>query len=229
MLTLDREAERFAFEDGWDLLIPYSMERYDGRQAQVTAIPKISRTVRSFLRKFEDAPFSDGALAWLWERVRTHEQEWGYYGGKFRWRRCKIYRAAPSAALPEPLSETRLLTPADDSCNLTTYRIAETLSAGCLAVGTVQNGRIVSVAVTHGSVRDAETGQTVELGVETAPCARGKGYAASSLAYATRVLLDGGFVPEYRCTLSNRASSKVAERVGYRRVGEACYLLMRRK
>ncbi len=228
MLTIDREGERFAFLNEWDLLIPYSMEQYDGEEPEVTAIPKISRTVRAFLRKFEAAPFSSEALDWLWARVQPHEAEWGYRGGKYRWRRCRICRIPSGTALPAPLPEVRLLTPEDAGRNLTTYHIAESLEAGCLCVGAILDGKVVSVAVTHGCVEDAEGGEVVELGVETVPSARGRGYASSCLAYASSLLIDRGLVPEYRFSPSNRASGATAARVGYRRVGEACYLLMRR-
>ena len=228
MLTIDRDGERFAFESGWDLLIPYSMERYDGAEPEVTAIPRISRTVRAFLRKFESAPFSDPALDWLWSRIEPHQQEWGYVGGKYRWRRCRICRIPRGTVLPEPIGAVRILTPEDDGINRTTYHIAESIEAGCLCVGAILDGEVVSVAVTHGGIEDASGGETVELGVETVPSARGRGYATSCLAYASRLLLERGLVPEYRHSPSNRASAATAARVGYRRVGDACYLLMRR-
>lgn len=228
MLTIDRDGEHLAFSCGWDLLIPYSMEQYDGEEPEVTAIPRISRTVRAFLKKFDTAPFSNEALDWLWSRVQPHEDEWGYRGGKYRWRRCRICRIPEGAALPEPLPEVRLLTPEDDSRNLTTYHIAESIEAGCLCVGAVLDGRVVSVAVTHGSVEGRERGEVAELGVETVPSARGRGYASSCLAYASRLLLSRGLIPEYRFSPSNRASGATAARVGYRRVGDACYLLMRK-
>lgn len=228
MLRLDREGERFVFENEWDLLIPYSIEQYDGTEAEITAIPRISRTVRAALRRFGDDPFSDEALAWLWERIEPYEAKWGYRGGKYRWKRTLIFRMPEGARPPEPLREVRPLTEADGKINRTTYHIEQTLGAGCLAVGAIDGGRLVSVAVTHTDVTGAPLGSTVELGVETAPEARGQGFASSCLAYATRELLKMGLVPEYRCSKSNRASAATAEHVGYRRVGQALDLLMRR-
>ena len=228
MLTLDRMGERLAFEDGWDLLIPFSVVQYRGKEPSATAIPRISRLTRSYLSRFSEELFSDEALEWLWSRIAPKQAEWGYRGGKFRWRRCRIFRVGDGTRLSPVLPETRLLDSADGLGNRTTYHLAETLEAGCLCAATVQNEEVLSLAVTHDDVRDLALGDTVELGVETSPSARGRGYAASSLSLATRALLSRGLIPEYRCTRSNRASAAVALRVGYEEVGEAVYLLMRR-
>lgn len=228
MLTLDRIGERLAFRDGWDLLIPFSMVQYQGEALSVTAIPRISRLVRSLLARFEDDPFSDEALAWLWSRIEPKQGEWGYRGGKYRWRRCRIFRCNERERLPSPLPETRLLKSTDGLSNLTTYRLEDTLRAGCLCAATCIDGRVLSVAVTHEDVDALTPGDVIELGVETAPSARGKGYATSSLSLATEALLLRGLIPEYRSAKSNRASAAVALRVGYEEVGSAVYLLMRR-
>ena len=228
MLRLDRDGERFVFENEWDLLIPYSVERYDGKEAEITVIPRISRAVRAALRRLGDDLFSDTALRQIWSLVSPHEAEWGYIGGKYRWKRTLIYRMPNGASPAAPRREVRLLTEADEGINRTTYRIDESIRAGCLAVGAMENGQLVSVAVTHGNVADLPPNAVVELGIETTPDARGRGYASSCLAYITAVLLDRGLIPEYRCTRSNRASSATASGIGYRRVGEALDLLMRR-
>lgn len=228
MLTLDRIGERLAFQDGWDLLIPFSMVQYKGEALSVTAIPRISRLVRSFLTRFENDPFSDEALAWLWSRIAPKQDEWGYHGGKYRWRRCRIFRCADRERLPSPLPETVLLKSMDGCVNQTTYRLEDTLRAGCLTAATCVDGRVLSVAVTHEDVDSLIPGDVIELGVETAPSARGRGYATSSLSLATDALLVRGLIPEYRSAKSNRASAAVALRAGYEEVGSAVYLLMRR-
>ena len=228
MLTLDRMGEQFAFEDGFDLLIPFSMTRYEGKELSAAAIPRISRLARSFLARFDKDPFSDEALLWLWSRIAPKQDEWGYRGGKYRWRRCRIFRCISADGLSPVLAETVLLESAAGLSNQTTYHLSDSLDAGCLCAATCLDGRVLSVAVTHEDVGELEAGDVIELGVETAPAARGKGYAASSLSLATRELLRRGLIPEYRCTRSNRASAAVALRVGYEEVGEAAYLLMRR-
>lgn len=228
MLTLDRMGERFVFDNAFDLLIPFSMTQYRGEELSATAIPRISRLARSFLFRFEKDPFSDEALDWLWSRIAPKQDEWGYRGGKFRWRRCVIFRCTSADRLSPVLPETLLLESADGLRNQTTYSLADTLDAGCLCAATCLNGEVLSVAVTHDDIGTLEAGDVIELGVETAPAARGKGYAASSLSLATRELLRRGLVPEYRCTRSNRASAAVARHVGYEKVGLAYYLLMRR-
>jgi RimJ/RimL family protein N-acetyltransferase len=228
MLTIDREGEAFVFENNWDLLIPFSMEKMADGELAVSAIPRVARIVREFLGRYSDEPFSDRALAWLWERIEPFEAEWGYRGGRYRWRRCRIFRLPEQTALPLPLPGTRELVPSDAARNKTTYSIIDSLEAGAYMAGVLDGGFVVSVAVTHDSIAEAEPGDVLELGVETVPSARGRGYAASCLSLAASELLSRGLIPEYRSVRSNRASARVAERVGFRQVGEACYLLMRR-
>lgn len=228
MLTIDRDGETFVFENRWDLLIPFTMEQYDGQELRATAIPKIAPIAREFLKKFASAPFSDAALDALWLRISPYEAVWGYEGGRYRWRRCRIFRLPKGTETPEPLPGTRLLAPEDERANRTTYHIAESLSAGLLCAGFFAGGELVSVAATHEPPAEHAPGSRLEVGVETVPGARGHGYAASCLSLLTHEILARGYLPEYRCTRSNRASAAVAARVGYRQAGEACYLLLRR-
>ena len=133
--------------------------------------------------------------------------------------------AAPGAPLPG----CRPLTAEDERINRTTFDLAETVAGGRLCFGQIEGGEVVSVAVTHASPDEREPGGTLEIGVETIPEARRRGYAASSLAGLTGAILSQGLVPEYRCTCSNVASAKVARAAGYRQIGEACSFVMRKK
>ena len=159
------------FENGFDLLIPFSMTQYRGEALSATAIPRISRLARSFLSKFEADPFSDEALDWLWSRIAPKQDEWGYRGGKFRWRRCRIFRCTSLDKLSSHLPETVLLESTDGLLNRTTYSLADTLDAGCLCAATCLDGEVLSVAVTHDDVTSLDRGDVIELGVETAPAA----------------------------------------------------------
>ncbi|GHO46797.1 hypothetical protein KSX_49600 [Ktedonospora formicarum] len=78
-------------------------------------------------------------------------------------------------------------------------------------LGVVVEGRLLSIA--HSSRRTTEA---CELGIETQPDARRRGYAlAATVAWAASVAQEG-LVPFYSALSSNVASLKLAEAAGYR-------------
>ncbi|MBO6020125.1 MAG: GNAT family N-acetyltransferase [Clostridia bacterium] len=229
MLKIDREGEEFVFSNDWDILIPVEIVNVPETGLTLSVIPRLRAVGKRFLKLFSDRPFSDGAIAWLWNEIAPEGEAWGYLRTRYATRRCRIFRFPADAAPGAPLPGGRLLTAEDEKNNRTTFDLAETVADGRLCFGQIEGGRVVSVAVTHASPDEREPGGTLEIGVETIPEARRRGYAASSLAGLTGAILSAGLIPEYRCTCSNVASAKVARVAGYRQIGEACSFVMRKK
>ena len=228
MLKLDREGEEFVFANEWDILIPVELCETPEAGLTVTVIPRLKKLGREFVRKFADRPFSREALEWLRTGIAGVSADWGYPVGRHSVRHCRIFRFPEGETPREPLPGGRVLTEADEEINETTFDIAESVRDGRLCFGQEDGGRIASVAVTHASPDERERGGTLEIGVETVPRARLRGYAASCLLGLTRMILDHGLIPEYRCTCSNAASAKVARAAGYAQIGEACSFVLRR-
>jgi RimJ/RimL family protein N-acetyltransferase len=78
-------------------------------------------------------------------------------------------------------------------------------------IGVVIDGRLVSLA--HSSRR---TSEACELGIDTLPEARRKGYALAATIVWTRAILQEELVPLYSALAENNASLRLAERAGYR-------------
>jgi predicted GNAT family acetyltransferase len=78
-------------------------------------------------------------------------------------------------------------------------------------IGVVIDGRLVSLA--HSSRRTAEA---CELGVDTLPVARRRGYALAVTILWTRMVLKEGLVPLYSALADNEASLALAAAAGYR-------------
>lgn len=78
-------------------------------------------------------------------------------------------------------------------------------------VGVIMNGRLVSLA--HSSRRTAEA---CELGVDTLPDARRRGYALAVTVMWTQMVLQEGLVPLYSALADNTASLALAAAAGYR-------------
>jgi predicted GNAT family acetyltransferase len=78
-------------------------------------------------------------------------------------------------------------------------------------IGVVIDGRLVSLA--HSSRR---TSEACELGVDTLPVARRRGYALAVTILWARKVLQEGLVPLYSALADNEASLALAAAAGYR-------------
>lgn len=78
-------------------------------------------------------------------------------------------------------------------------------------IGVIIDGRLVSLA--HTSRR---TPEACELGVDTLPEARRRGYALATTVMWTRMVLQEGLVPLYSALADNKASLALAAVAGYR-------------
>lgn len=86
-------------------------------------------------------------------------------------------------------------------------------------IGVVTDGRLVSVA--HSSRR---TTQACELGIETLPDARRRGYALVATVLWAAAVRAEGLVPLYSALAANAASLALARAAGYRPFARALYL-----
>jgi len=229
VLKLDREGEEFVFGNEWDILIPVELTKTPETGLAVTVIPRLRAVGKRFLSRFADRPFSDEALAWLRDEIAPACEGWGYLTNRHSVRHCRIFRFPEGKTPGEPLPGGRVLTENDERNNQTTFDLAETVSDGRLCFGQEEDGGIVSVAVTHASPDEREPGGTLEIGVETVPAARRRGYAVSCLLGVTKLILANGLTPEYRCTYSNAASARTARAAGFVQIGEACSFVLRKR
>lgn len=62
-------------------------------------------------------------------------------------------------------------------------------------------------------------GTIAHLGVATAPASRGRGLGRSVAAAAACAAIDAGLVAQWRCRVGNAASLRLAERLGFTRLG----------
>ena len=109
--------------------------------------------------------------------------------------------ARPLTSQDRPLIETFQAGSSDD------YLRQETRPL----IGVILNGRLLSLA--HSSRR---TTQACELGIDTLPEARQRGYALAATIVWTQMILQEGLVPLYSAEASNTPSLRLADAAGYR-------------
>ena len=223
---IDRDGQDFVFENEWDTVIPVSFELI-GDTLHVSVFPEVEGEIRTHFAKFSKNPFEKQALEALWATLAPYMQKWGYRDDKFRDRWGYILSMPPSATPSVmPCPSTRKLCRKDEDVNQTTYDLEYSDEVGCLGFGTIEDGKVVSLAMTHSPL--PEEPSTVEVGVETIPSARKKGYATSNLSALISALSALGYTTEYRCQRYNRASRKTALRVGMREIGKYYYYVGRK-
>ena len=86
----------------------------------------------------------------------------------------------------------------------------ELLGEGQFCFATVADGRILSAAS-----ENPRMGESIDIGVETAPGYENRGYAASNVAALVSALLRTGAPVTYTVEDTNPASLRVAEKVGF--------------
>ncbi len=93
---------------------------------------------------------------------------------------------------------------------------------GGIAYGVVQAGHVVSVAYGHrtGTMED----RVVDLGVETAPEHRRKGYAQACVSAVAAYVIDRGGQARYGCSPCNTRSIATARSVGFADYGQSLIL-----
>ena len=222
----DFDGEEFVFENEWDTAIPVNFRIIDG-EVTVSYFPRIESKIKTWATEHEADLFSDSALQALWSLLKDDIAEWGYEEEPHRERWGHILRTNKAHLQSNCiLDSTVRMRAEDEDRNDTSYDIEMSLSDGCAAFGTVCEGRITSIAVTHNDFEDADI---VEIGVETCKGMRGKGMASSNLAALSDYLLSRGVIPEYRCFFTNEASRKTAMKAGFFSVGKYYYYVLRRK
>jgi RimJ/RimL family protein N-acetyltransferase len=86
-------------------------------------------------------------------------------------------------------------------------------------IGVVSAGRLFSIA--HSSRR---TSEACELGIDTLPEARHRGYALASTILWTAAVAQEGLIPIYSALMQNEASLKLAAAAGYRPFARAALI-----
>lgn len=92
-----------------------------------------------------------------------------------------------------------------------------------LVYGVVADGRVVSVTFAHRTMLMED--QIVDVGIETSPNYRQRGYASAALSALTSHIIDLGGEGYYCCAPENAASINTARSVGYMPYGSSLMLV----
>ena len=216
-ISIITEKEKRIFKADYPMIVPFLVSEYaDGLEIEVYS--GVKRTVKRFLKRFGADVFSDEALTAVNEELERYANAHGYEGEtheRLRWYYSFALRSKESLDSSAVLEPSTMIE--DDSLeNLTTLDVKENLEKGIPMFATVVDGKIVSMAC----VNEYGDGQKMlEITVESAPEYRRKGYACSNTAALAGFLLENGYSVAYCCSRYNEGSRRIAESLGFEKVG----------
>lgn len=234
MIILDRDGEEFVLGEGWDTIIPLDYRESDEDGLTITVFPSIENVAREFYDLFSDNAFSEEAYAWLKSALAPHMSRWGYEDDDNE-RLIYCYTADHASQI----KTHTIMSEADFIEYDKTNRIFRLFGLnkydddydykdeGLLYIGIIKNGEIVSYASTNARYDNTLTGR-IEIGVETLPEERGKGYATSNVAALSLYICQNGQGVEYKCPSGNEASRRVAEKAGLMEYGRQYFYIGRK-
>ncbi len=219
----------YALTNKLDVIIPIII-RYSKTQIEISAYDSYMDTAREYFNLFENNDFlSDKSLDWLHERIGQKTYDYGYVpdeNHKYEWH--YIFTADKNTRInyDKILKSTKQLTLNDDEDKYLTetkLNLPDNLydTYEYSAFGTFIDDKIVSVCSENSHYCDDDES---EVGIETAPDYRCKGFAVSNLAAQTEFLLKKSISKiYYHCSRFNIASIKTAESAGYCNIGKNYY------
>lgn len=224
MITID---DNFPLLNRLDLIIPIGITRLSGREPEITCYPELKDLALMLDKLPHDRLFERETLSLITKRASECPALKDYLPDSEHF--CDlsyIYRLDSADDLCEGLitDQTVQITKESVYENLTDTE-PDMLDDGALIFGTVENGRIVSVAFENPRFGE-DDGGTADVGVETADSFTGKGYGKSNAAALCKALLGLKKSVVYIAQSSNIPSIKIAEAVGFSRYGYEFQLAM---
>ena len=215
MIYEDEGAEKLALEGEFELAIPFSLYAYNNGDVKINVFPSLRADAEEFLSRFSgDVMFTEG-VDWAHRRFRGFLEQHGYSTddetGYFL--DYRVEGAHSGLILPG----TFRVSGGEKLENLTGYDF-ETLSGyGHICFALEADGKIVSAACTNYPFILADGDQEeriIEIGVETAPEYRRRGYGISCAAALATELYSRGMDVLYECASGNEGSVALVKRLG---------------
>lgn len=223
MIIIDYDGEEFIRETAFDLAVPVHIELFEG-ETKIFSYPALENVCKSLEEGYSDL-FSEEAIYFVRSGCSDFRNELGYAEDKYpdNWG----YNFICEDIELEKDNEAERIRRDGKYKNLTTFSIRECLAAERVIFAIVKEGQIVSVAVTAEAPQKCS--DFVEIGVETAPAYRGKGYAVAAVRALCDFLVKKGHRVLYKCYHRNIASTATARKAGFSEVGKFYYYVLRKE
>ena len=179
-----------------DTIIPFEI-KYSNGDVKVGCYPTLQNLAKEFLEKYEKNPFSSGAIDFLIKKLNITFSAYGYVFENAEENQIRyefVCLKDTKLNTKRILASSRVLENGVDDDSLFETGIDRTMNENddypYLAVGTVINGRVVSICSENSHFQSDNT--ETEIGIETAEGFRNNGYALSNTALLCQKLLEEG-------------------------------------
>ncbi len=212
-IQLHRRDESWLHDSDAEVAVPFEMTVKDGT-ANIEYYPAAESLVNEYLTRYgsnEETLLSREAIEWAVSEFVTFLEQYGFYLSPDSEDYYINYALEASESIPETPIQ-RIF--GDEEVNdLTDTDIKGLCEEGYIIYAAVVDGNIVAVANTGEPVNE-NTKAWVEIGVDTAPEHRRKGYARACAAALVRKLHDLGHGAVYECASRNEASVRLVKSLG---------------
>lgn len=224
-----RREDDFPLREGFDLVIPIGITHVFGSEPVITYYDA-AKDIALWLDSLPcEVLFSEKVISELEARISSlGELSDHAFGDNDDGKSSYLFRLDSKDNLNKELilESTVLLLEDDTRENMTDCDLYQ---SGLACFGTVIDGRIVSAAAENPLFGEADDGNVIDIGVETADVYKGNGYGASNTAALAEYLLDRGKKVSYIAGEGNIASIKIAEKVGFAVYGREYQCAMYKK
>lgn len=221
----DKDGEELVREMNFDIAVPVHLETLND-ETKIFAYPSVLPLCETYAARFAAEMYSDDALAYLSDGCTAFCDSLGYTKDKH-----STVAGYNFLAQREPtcdFSFCKRIRREGKYENLTTFDLSACLSAERVIFAVVDNGLIVSVAVTCEALTSENAGGMIEISTETAPSFRGDGYATACVSALSAYLLSRGYRALYKCRKENEISARVAIGAGFVKQGDFAYFVYRK-
>ena len=227
----DSGLEEYVLGEKTDIIVPVDIfVPDDGSGCVMTSYSCCADFVRTFDERYGGDPLSKEAYSFLSSKMSPFADALGYDADKKSHYTVVEYLFPHDGKLPDGaiIDGTRLFSSSEEADGLKVLTLhgidPDPDDDDDQAAGFVIDGSIVACA----SINDYSDDGAVEINVECAKKYRGCGYGTSCVALLVDHLTSRGFDVSYKCRETNKASARIAEKLGFRRVGRrmsyVCYL-----
>ena len=210
IITEEKALERLLSLGFCDTAIPISIRQQHGEEAEITVLPSLKKVAKILEKNFDGRLFSKDAHAFLRESIRPFMDTIGFLDNR-QSRKISLIMTLGDVSVTPTIKAVRLKTVSDYSKNLTTAPIRDLIELGHTVCAVLDGESVVCVAYTN----LPPNAKMVEVGIETAPKYRRRGYAKDCMRALITELAKIGAEPIYYCSQSNTGSVKLARSLGF--------------
>ncbi len=210
IFTEEKALERILSLGFCDTAIPVSIRWEYGKEAEITVLPSLKKVAVRLEGEFDGRLFSREAHAYLRESVRPFMDRIGFLDNR-QSRKISLIMSLGEADVRPPEKAVRISSTSDYSKNLTSAPVRDMIELGHTVCAILDGASIVCVAYTN----LPPEAKSVEIGVETAPAYRRRGFAKDCMSALIRELAKNEIKPVYYCSQSNKPSLRLARSLGF--------------